>query len=154
VQNPQNDMDQLRQAFQVQAFIVLGENGKIKQSSAASGLGITDLAKQIQHAIQNRDEAFLNGDSYWVGIRRGMGTHKNEAFAAVFTTPAHITELNAKIAAERQYYNSLAQKRVAYRDNYVIILLLMTVLVLFAAVWVGLFWSRRITVPLEALSEA
>ena len=43
---------------------------------------------------------------------------------------------------------------MAYRDNYIIILLLMTVLVLFAAVWVGLFLSKRITVPIEALSEA
>jgi nitrogen fixation/metabolism regulation signal transduction histidine kinase len=33
-------------------------------------------------------------------------------------------------------------------------LLLMTVLVLFAAVWIGLFLSKRITVPIEALSEA
>src|SRR5215831_2739620 len=154
VQNPQNDMDQLRQAFQVQAFIILDESGQVVRSSALSGLGIRDLATQIQHAIQNHDEAFLNGDSYWVGIRRGIGGEKNEIFAAVFSTPAHITELNAKIASERQYYYSLAQKKVAYRDTYVIILLLMTVLVLFAAVWVGLFWSKRITVPLEALSEA
>ena len=33
-------------------------------------------------------------------------------------------------------------------------LLLMTVLVLFAAVWLGLFLSKRITVPIEALAEA
>src|ERR1043166_248364 len=33
-------------------------------------------------------------------------------------------------------------------------LLLMTVLVLFAAVWIGLFLSKRITIPIEALSEA
>jgi nitrogen fixation/metabolism regulation signal transduction histidine kinase len=30
----------------------------------------------------------------------------------------------------------------------------MTVLVLFAAVWIGLFLSKRITIPIEALSEA
>src|SRR5260370_1041674 len=30
----------------------------------------------------------------------------------------------------------------------------MTVLILFAAVWIGLFLSKRITIPIEALSEA
>src|SRR5262249_58322699 len=40
------------------------------------------------------------------------------------------------------------------RDFYVIFLLLITVLVLFAAVWIGLFLSKRITIPIEALSEA
>ena len=54
----------------------------------------------------------------------------------------------------RKYYISLAQKKVAYRDNYIIILLLMTVLALFAAVWIGLILSKRITVPIEALSVA
>src|SRR5207237_1001037 len=34
------------------------------------------------------------------------------------------------------------------------ILILITVLILFAAVWIGLFLSKRITVPIEALSEA
>src|SRR4029079_14836374 len=34
------------------------------------------------------------------------------------------------------------------------ILCLTTVLVLLAAVWIGLFLSKRITIPIEALSEA
>src|SRR5215468_10644321 len=39
VQKPQNEMDQLRQAFQIQALIVLDENGQITRSSAVAGLG-------------------------------------------------------------------------------------------------------------------
>ena len=152
--DPQQDLEQLRQTFHVQAFIVLDENGQIVRSAAAAGFAAADVTKPIQAVIRNRDEAFLNAASYWAGIQRGTGAQKNLVFAAFFPTPARITELNAKIGAEREYYISLAQKKVAYRDNYIIILLLVTVLVLFAAVWVGLYWSRRITVPIEALSEA
>jgi nitrogen fixation/metabolism regulation signal transduction histidine kinase len=68
--------------------------------------------------------------------------------------PEKIAELNAKIAAERDKYNELVQNRKYYRDTYVFTLVLMTILVLFAAVWVGLFLSKRITVPIEALAEA
>ncbi len=152
--DPQQDLEQLRQTFHVQAFIVLDENGQIVRSAAAAGFAAADVTKPIRAVIRNRDEAFLNAASYWAGIQRGTGAQKNLVFAAFFPTPARITELNAKIGAEREYYISLAQKKVAYRDNYIIILLLVTVLVLFAAVWVGLYWSRRITVPIEALSEA
>jgi two-component system nitrogen regulation sensor histidine kinase NtrY len=68
--------------------------------------------------------------------------------------PEKIAELNAKIAAEQEKYNELVRNKKYYRDTYVFTLVLMTILVLFAAVWVGLFLSKRITVPIEALSEA
>src|SRR5437667_632710 len=55
---------------------------------------------------------------------------------------------------ERANYNLLIQRRKSYRDSLIYILLLMTVLVLFSAVWIGLFLSKKITVPIEALSEA
>src|SRR5207249_3821575 len=65
-----------------------------------------------------------------------------------------IVQLAAKIRQEREHYNALVQNQKLYRDTYVYILILMTVLILFAAVWIGLFLSKRITVPIEALSEA
>ena len=101
----------MRQTFHVQAFIVLDENGQIVRSAAAAGFAAADVTKPIRAVIRNRDEAFLNADSYWAGIQRGTGPQKNLIFAAFFPTPARITELNAKIGAEREYYVSLAQNR-------------------------------------------
>src|SRR5690348_17103662 len=43
IQNPLNDMDQLRQTFQIQAFVVLDEKGQISRSSAVPGLQVDDL---------------------------------------------------------------------------------------------------------------
>src|SRR5262249_51523222 len=143
-----------RQMFHLKAFVVLDDRGNVTGSSADRDVPMLSVTKDIQDAIRNHEEAFVDADSYWIDVRKGVGPQRNETHAAVFPKPTRITELNTKIAAEWQHYVSLAQNRVAYRDTYVIILLLMTVLVLFAAVWVGLFLSRRITVPIEALSEA
>jgi nitrogen fixation/metabolism regulation signal transduction histidine kinase len=74
--------------------------------------------------------------------------------AAVFANSELFGTLTSKISDERAKYRELIQNRRYYRDTYVYILVLMTVLVLFAAVWTGLFLSKRITLPIEALSEA
>src|SRR5207302_4384676 len=73
---------------------------------------------------------------------------------AVFTRSHRVAQLASKIGQEKDHYNALAQNLKLHRDEYVYILLLITVLILFAAVWIGLFLSKRITVPIEALSEA
>src|SRR5437879_1171544 len=73
---------------------------------------------------------------------------------ALFPRPERIVQLAAKIRQEREHYNALVQNQKLYRDTYVYIVIVMTVLTLFAAVWIGLSLSKRITVPIEALSEA
>ena len=153
-QQREENLGQLRQTFQLKALLVLDESGQIVRSSSDSDVDKAPLAAEIRTALGKSDETFLDGNRYWIGVRRGSGALKNEILAAVFPRPGRIVALNAKIAEERQHYGLLAQNRKVFRDTYVIILLLMTVLVLFAAVWIGLFLSKRITVPIEALSEA
>src|SRR5215813_10795982 len=154
LQSPQHNISQAREIFRVKALILLDNDGRILESSTDNTVSPSELRGLIGRAIGHRDEAFVDLTSYWIGIRRGTGDQAGKIVAAVFPASPLIPELNAKIAAERQHYDSLAHNRIAIRDNYVIILLLMTVLVLFAAVWTGLFLSKRITVPIEALSEA
>jgi two-component system nitrogen regulation sensor histidine kinase NtrY len=154
LQSPQHNISQAREMFRVKALLFLDDDGRILESSTDSTVSPAELRELIRKAIGHRDEAFLDLTSYWIGIRRGTGDQAGKIVAAVFPASPLIPELNAKIAAERQQYDSLAHNRVAIRDNYVIILLLMTVLVLFAAVWTALFLSKRFTVPIEALAGA
>jgi two-component system nitrogen regulation sensor histidine kinase NtrY len=151
---PQEDLAEVRRTFELKAFMVLDENGQILRSSAEPDVQQNELAARIVPTLANRDEAFLNIPPYWIGVRRTVDAQKNESLVAVFPRPERILALTDKIAEERQNYSLLVQKRKTLRDTYVIILLLMTVLALFAAVWIGLFLSKRITVPIEALSEA
>ena len=153
-QEPQQDLDKIRKTFQMKGVFVLDERGYILRFSSDSDVAKNKLAMQIRTGLGNGREAFLDIDSYWIGVRRGNSNATDEILAIVFPRPAHLADLSAKLAEERQHYEVLVQNRKFFRDFYVIFLLLMTVLVLFAAVWIGLFLSKRITVPIEALSEA
>jgi two-component system, NtrC family, nitrogen regulation sensor histidine kinase NtrY len=153
-QEPQQDLDKIRKTFGLKGVFVLDDRGYILRFSSDSDVAKNKLGMQMRTALGNGREAFLDIDSYWIGVRRGDSNATDEILAIVFPRPAHLADLSAKLAEERQHYEVLVQNRKFFRDFYVIFLLLMTVLVLFAAVWIGLFLSKRITVPIEALSEA
>ncbi|PYS05905.1 MAG: hypothetical protein DMG12_05835, partial [Acidobacteria bacterium] len=153
-QEPREDLGRLRQTFQLKAFMVLDEDGHLLRSSGEPGVLRSRLPEQIISALGDRAEAFMQIAPYWIGVRSIQGPQGKQILAAVFPTPQRIIELTSKIADERANYSALVQNQKFYRDIYVAILLIMTVLVLFAAVWTGLFLSKRITIPIEALSEA
>jgi nitrogen fixation/metabolism regulation signal transduction histidine kinase len=151
---PQTDLDEARHTFALKAIIVMDEQGDIVRSSSEPGIADSDLADQIYTRIRNKPEAFIDIAPYWIGVQRSRVAQNSEILAAVFPQPERVVQLFSKIVQERDHYNLLVQNQKLYRDTYVYILLLMTVLILFSAVWIGLFLSKRITVPIEALSEA
>jgi two-component system, NtrC family, nitrogen regulation sensor histidine kinase NtrY len=151
---PEADLKDSRSMFGLKAVIVMNEQGDILRSSSEPDIAETNLANQIYPHLRNRSEAFIDLDPYWIGIVRPSGAQNGEIVAAVFPRSQKVVQLASKISQERDHYNALAQNQKLYRDEYVYILLLITVLILFAAVWIGLFLSKRITVPIEALSEA
>ncbi len=154
---PQASLKEARQTFQLNAIIVMDGKGKILRSSSESDIDQTILGDRIYARLLNRpesSEAFIDIDPYWIGVQRNHVGQNGEIVAAVFPRPQRASQLASKIEQERDHYNALAQNQKLYRDTYVYILLLMTVLILFAAVWIGLFLSKRITIPIEALSEA
>ncbi len=148
------DLDEARETFKLQALAVLDGDGNILRSSGEPQIVKPDLAARIRRQLGARKDAFLDIDSYWVGVHRNDSSQRREILAAVFPRPERFVQLSSKIASEHAHYQSLVQNQKWFRDTYVYILLLMTVLVLFAAVWTGLFLSKRITIPIEALSEA
>ncbi|HEX4999535.1 MAG TPA: ATP-binding protein, partial [Terriglobia bacterium] len=89
-----------------------------------------------------------------LGARRIGEGARARVLVAVFPPAEGVSELAAKIAQEQEFYRGKDSSRRNFRDTSVLLLTLMTVLVLFAAVWVGLFLSKKITTPIEALSEA
>jgi nitrogen fixation/metabolism regulation signal transduction histidine kinase len=153
-QEPQEDLGRISQTFKLKAFMVLDKDGHLLRSSGEPGVLQSRLPIQIISALGDRAEAFMQIDAYWIGARSSPGSQGKQILVAVFPTPQKIVELTSKIADERANYSALVQNQKFYRDIYVAILLIMTVLVLFAAVWTGLFLSKRITLPIEALSEA
>src|SRR6266850_613887 len=150
----ETDLDEVRQTFRLKAIMVMDDQGNILRSSSEPDVAGTTLAGQIRARLYNRTEAFFDIEPYWIDVQRTGAGKNSEIIAALFPRPERVIELFEKVAQERDSYNALARNQKFYRDTYVYILLLMTVLILFAAVWIGLFLSKRITVPIEALSEA
>lgn len=138
---------------QLQDILVVDQSGNIVRSSADKSLPST-LPSRALKELGNRDETFFEFETRWIAVRRLQTAQGEQILISIFPTPEQITNLTSAIASQRERYTELNENRKSYRDTYVYMLLLMTVLVLFAAVWIGLFLSKRITVPIEALSEA
>ena len=68
--------------------------------------------------------------------------------------PREFSETLAQIEANQQYYLQLSAERKTVRRTYMGLLLLLTVLVLFAATWFALFLSKLVTRPVVALAAA
>ncbi len=147
------NLEQVRQDFKLQGLFVLDAVGNIIKSSTNETLTM-GVVNDALSQLGNRTETYFDIPSGWVAVRRVDAPEGQATLVAVFPAPASITNLISRIAAERARYDELNENRKSYRDTYVYMLLLMTVLVLFAAVWIGLFLSKRITVLYAALSEA
>ena len=153
---PEN-LDAARGNFPVEAIVVLNAEGEVLQSSSNSPESTEQLRRQLavqllEGGSSGRSGMTINEDGSLVGLARLE--EDGAVLAARFYRPEHFEELTFAIDSERLNYNELIQNRRFYRDTYVYIMLLMTTLVLFAAVWTGLHLSKRITIPIEALAGA
>ncbi len=68
--------------------------------------------------------------------------------------PRQFSEMQRQLEASQQQYFELAAQRKLVRRTYMGLLLLLTVLVLFATTWLALFLSKLVTRPVAALAEA
>jgi len=59
-----------------------------------------------------------------------------------------------EIQREAQKYDELSRERKAVKRNYLSMLWLLTLLILFVATWFALFLSKQVTVPIQALVQA
>ena len=151
------DLDRAAGNLQMEAVAVLDPDGAIVRSSsgAAAHAGtFRDAWSRFGHDLppDAAPQLIPQPDGSLIGLARVPGDEIGFV-AAAFGGPAHLA-LTGAIAAEQNYYNGLTADRTFYRNTYQQILALMTILVLFAAVWTGLFLSKRMTVPIEALSSA
>src|SRR5207245_3989783 len=66
--------------------------------------------------------------------------------------PHEIARGIEEMQTEIQKYEALNRQRKVVRLNYLAALGLLTLLILFAAAWFGLFLSKQVTVPIQALA--
>ncbi len=76
------------------------------------------------------------------------------AILVAMPLPSKFSETVAQVEARQERYLELARDRRLVRRTYMEALLLLTVVVLFAATWFALFLSKLVTRPVVALAEA
>jgi two-component system, NtrC family, nitrogen regulation sensor histidine kinase NtrY len=68
--------------------------------------------------------------------------------------PLKIQQMASQIQQEAQRYDALGHEKKRLKRVYLLILLLLALLILFAATWFAMFFSKQVTVPMQALAEA
>ena len=94
----------------------------------------------------------LNGVEYMLGAAMVGG--RGGWVLVGMPLPQEFSRTMAQIEASQRRYMELAQQRKLVRRTYMGLLLLLTVLVLFASTWMALFLSKFVTRPVAALAEA
>jgi two-component system, NtrC family, nitrogen regulation sensor histidine kinase NtrY len=72
----------------------------------------------------------------------------------IMRLPSKLTRISAEIQQQTQKYNELSKTRKSEKRIYVSILGLLTLIILFIATWFALFFSKQITIPIQALANA
>jgi nitrogen fixation/metabolism regulation signal transduction histidine kinase len=93
----------------------------------------------------------FGGHEYMVG---SAPVGSNGRILVALPLPANFSATLAQIEASEHQYNELSLQRKLVRQTYMGLLLLLTVLVLFASTWFALFLSKFVTRPVAALAAA
>src|SRR5262249_31228600 len=93
----------------------------------------------------------------WSGLEYIIGTANvgdRGMIVVAIPLPQRFSQIERQVEASQHRYFELAQERKQVRRLYMGLLLLLTVLVLFASTWLALFLSKLVTRPVAALAEA
>jgi len=95
----------------------------------------------------------MNGRDYVLGVARVAGNPHNLIVVAL-PLPSEFRQTMDQIRQNDANYRELSNQRKRLRFTYIEVLLLITMIVLFAAIWLALFLSKLVTRPVAALAEA
>ena len=94
-------------------------------------------------------ELFVSVDPILDSTGKYWGT-----IAGISRLPSKLTSISSQLQQQAEKYNELSQRRKAEKRAYVSVLGLLTLLILFMATWFALFFSKQVTIPIQALANA
>ena len=103
----------------------------------------------IGHWSAGEYELFISVDPVLDASGARLGS-----IAGIMRLPSKLTRISGEIRQETEKYDALSRGRRAEKRNYVSMLWLLTLLILFIATWFALFFSKQVTVPIQALANA
>ncbi len=135
------------------SFLVIGRDGVLAASGDISG----EIASQIRSRLKGEEGNVMHGgvltfigESYASAVRR---LPDDKAVVAVKTFPRDVANRIRDIAKAYDEYHQVRLLDDPIRASYIGMLILITLLVVFAASWMGIYLARQITVPVQMLAE-
>lgn len=111
------------------------------------------LPATILHAAQRSNQSILTLDQTEFAI--GDATLPQGGLVVIgLPMPSGLSALAGNVRTGAAQYWALYRERHSIRNTYLLLLMMLTLLVFFASSWLGLYLSKQITRPLEALADA
>ena len=123
-----------------------GEQGAAIQLHGPLSVGLLSTAQRSDEPVLK-----LAGEDYALGM---AATASGKAVVVALPMPHGLSQTAGRIRTGALAYWQLFRSRHRIRTTFVLLLLLITVFVFFASVWLALFLSKQITRPVEALADA
>ncbi len=112
--------------------------------------GVT-ISPRLVRTLPGGSELWEAGNALYLGAR---APRKDGMLVVGRRMPSDFLARMNEIETQTETYAQQRQRLRAYKAEILLALLLITVLLLFAATWVALFLSKLVTVPIGALAEA
>jgi two-component system, NtrC family, nitrogen regulation sensor histidine kinase NtrY len=111
------------------------------------------LSASLLAAARRGDETMVEiaGHQYALGM---SATGSGKVVLVALPLPEGLSGTVMRIRSGASEYWKLFRMRKLLRDNFFLLLLLITVFIFFSSVWLAVFLSRQITRPVEALADA
>lgn len=120
-------------------------------------IGDKELNKVLTGSQVAQYKFFSNDQIYWVGQPISSTVNDNIILGALFvykTVPATQAEKVSRILESYNNYSQIKFYSKPIENSYKILLIMMTLLVVFAGIWGSLLFAKSITDPLEKLTTA
>jgi len=112
------------------------------------------LDRALRGLEVTRTQAFGEGDV----IRGGVPVYdRNKRILGVvvvdYYVPKSITKRALQISRSYEQYKYLGSLKTPIKNSYILTLLLITLVIIFAATWFGIYLAKGITVPIQNIAE-
>jgi two-component system nitrogen regulation sensor histidine kinase NtrY len=138
--------------------VLIGESGSRPSAEAHEAEIAQVVAAALQGQYEHRVQRVLPHDAFreltWAAAPiRNQGGEIIGALLAETETPDSVNFKALSVIEDYDAYQRLQSQKSALRFNYLLILALFTLLIMFAFSWFATYLAKRITVPIGALAE-
>lgn len=137
------------------------ELARAEDPGGPEGARLTAASRLVQEALTGKSQSLIQKLDAGDVIRgvvpvvgRGPGGQIVGAVAASAYVPAGLADKAADIAVGIKEYRQLRMLKNPIKGIYVMLFLMVTLVVLFAAIWTAVHLARGITAPIQQLAEA